>query len=201
MRLIAGLEFRFAGYPGLHLLALGLARMLEPRTPEQFCHQAAAEAQFTVMAHPVLARYEIPDVVSESIDAIEVWNASYNTRFLPDVRAIRLFQSLLKHRPQMVATAGLDQHDCRNDRETRVVLSDSSATSPLGELKAGRFINRGKTMTFDSRVSYGSARLAALSAARWSLERANDVHDRALRLIRSRKRVRRSGSSEAEVSR
>src|SRR5690606_27132580 len=38
-RLIPGLEFRFAGYPGLHLLAFGLARWIEPRTPAEFLEQ------------------------------------------------------------------------------------------------------------------------------------------------------------------
>ena len=36
VRLIPGLEFRFEGFPGLHLLALGLRAWIEPRTPQNF---------------------------------------------------------------------------------------------------------------------------------------------------------------------
>src|SRR5215469_5131451 len=34
--LIPGLEFRFEGYTGLHLLALGLTRWITPAKPEDF---------------------------------------------------------------------------------------------------------------------------------------------------------------------
>ncbi|MEO8199500.1 MAG: PHP domain-containing protein [Gemmatimonadota bacterium] len=179
--LIPGLEYRFPGYPGLHLLALGLDRMIEPGTPEEFCSQASGLARFTIAAHPVLPQYQIPLSVGNSIDAIEVWNAAYNTRFLPDPRAIRLYHDLREHRPALVATTGLDQHDCRNDRETRVILDDPRATDPLAELKAGRFINRGRTMQFDSRASFSGAGLAALSTARWSLDLVNVMHERVMR--------------------
>lgn len=189
--IIAGLEYRFSGYPGLHLLALGLSRMIEPTTPEDFCQQTRDAAEFTIVAHPVLPEYQIPACVAESLDAIEVWNAAYNTRYLPDVRAIRLYQMLSRHRPEMVATAGLDQHDSRNDRETRVELANPSAHHPLAELKAGRFINRGRTMTFGARVGMGTTRLGMLSAARWSLDRVNEVHETLLRMIPSRRRGRR----------
>lgn len=189
--LIPGLEFRFARYPGLHLLALGLERMIFPRTPEDFCTLILPLAQFTIVAHPILPRYEIPERVAESLDAIEVWNAAYNTRFLPDTRAVRLYRRLLTRRPMLVATAGLDQHDCRNDRETRVLLADPSSSHPLLELKAGRFTNRGRTMRFDSRANFGPVRLAVLTAARWSLDQVNFMHDRAIKLGRAVLRGRR----------
>ena len=176
-RLIPGLEYRFGGYPGLHLLALGLSRMIKPRTPADFCLQAADSAQFTIVAHPVLCRHTLPTGVDDAIDAIEVWNASYNTRFLPDSRSIRLFRALHRRRPELVATAGLDQHDSRNDRETRVLLTNPAAENPLLELQAGRFTNRGRTMSFDAKVSMNPARLVALSVARWSLDRVNTAHE------------------------
>jgi hypothetical protein len=188
--IIAGLEYRFAGFPGLHLLALGLSHMIDPVTPEQFCHLTRGSARFTIVAHPVLPNYQVPPVVADSIDAIEVWNAAYNTRWLPDVEAVRLYQRIARTRPDIVATAGLDQHDSRNDRETRVVLSNPSAADPLAELKAGRFINQGRTMGFDSRASLGSARLRALSAARWSLDRANRLHEVVMHLMPARGRRR-----------
>jgi predicted metal-dependent phosphoesterase TrpH len=170
LRLIPGLEYRFAEHPGLHLLALGLTRYLQPETPEEFLSQAHGSAGLTVIAHPILCRYRIPREVLESIDAIEVWNAAYNTRYLPDLRAIRVLHETRRHRPEAVGIAGLDQHDCRNDRETRIVLSGAGA-DPLEEIQAGRFANQGRTMTFDSRVSWGRRRLAALTVIRWGYDR------------------------------
>ena len=185
-RLIAGLEFRFPGFPGLHLLALGLVQWIEPRTPAEFIALSAGVSDLTIVAHPILPRYEVPPEVLEGIDAIEVWNGVYNTRYLPDPNAIRLLHRARRHRPSVVGTAGLDQHDSRNDREIRVIL-DQASDDPLGELKAGRFLNRGRTMSFDSGVRWSPLRLGALSLARWTfdrLERSQERVSRALRQVR-----------------
>jgi hypothetical protein len=184
VHLIPGLEYRFAGYPGLHLLAIGLRRWIEPAVPAAFAAEAPAAAEFTIMAHPVLARYRIPDEVASTIDAIEVWNAAYNTRLLPDPRALRLLEEVRERRPDVVGTAGLDQHDARNDRETRVVLLDPQAREPLAELRGGRFVNVGRTMRFASREAFGPAGLRALTLLRSGLDVTNRVHERIHRTVR-----------------
>ncbi len=182
--IIPGLEYRFAGYPGLHLLALGLSRRIDADTPEQFVALAGPAARFTIAAHPGLYRYRLPNSVAQAIDAIEVWNAGYNTRYLPDPAAVRLLESVRARRPEVVGTAGLDQHDSRNDRGTRVVLLDPQATDPLAELKAGRFVNRGSTMEFPARKPFGPLGLAALTGLRAGLDVVNFVHERVVRALR-----------------
>lgn len=177
VRIIAGLEFRFGGFPGLHLLALDLREWIEPHTPAEFVSLTRGNAGFTIVAHPVLPDYVIPPEVLDGIDALEVWNAAYNTRFFPDFKAIRLLHQARRSRPSLVGTAGLDQHDSRNDRETRVVL-DAESANPIAELKAGRFRNRGRTMGFDSAVSWSPLRIAALSGARWVFDRAERVQEK-----------------------
>jgi hypothetical protein len=195
LRLISGLEFRFAGYTGLHLLALDLSRWIAPRTPQEFLTQTRGAAGLTVLAHPVLSRYRIPDAVLNGIDAVEVWNASYNTRFLPDPRAIRLLHTLRERRPEVVGTAGLDQHDSRNDREVRVMVHQVSA-DPIAELKAGRFTNIGRTMQFNSAVGWSPLRLRALSATRWAFDRVERTQERLARArARARQLERRDTSS------
>ncbi len=182
--LLPGLEFRFVGHAGLHLLALGLDRWIEPETPDAFIALTRGAARFTMAAHPTLFDYRLPEAVAAGIDGIEVWNAAYNTRFLPDPAAIRLLGRVQARRPEVVGTAGLDQHDSRNDRETRIVLVDPAATDPLGELKAGRFRNRGRTMEFASRQPFGPIGLGALTAVRAGLDLVNLVHERASLALR-----------------
>ena len=179
-RLIPGLEFRFAGHTGMHLLALGLTRWIAPATPQEFINQSRGTARCTVAAHPVLSRYRIPEAVLNGIDAIEVWNASYNTRYLPDPRAIRLLHALCRHRPNVVGTAGLDQHDSRNDRGVRVIVHGASP-DPIAELKAGRFTNVGRTMQFDPVVGWSPLRLHALSVTRWAFDRVERTQERLAR--------------------
>jgi hypothetical protein len=184
VRLIPGLEFRFVGHIGLHLLALGLSRWIAPETPGEFVTMTEGVAQFTIVAHPILARYRVPPEVRSGIDAIEIWNASYNTRYLPDSRAIRLLQEIRRTRSCVVGIAGLDQHDRRNDRETRVIVREA-ADDPLVQLQAGEFENIGRTMRLDAAADLGSARLGMLSAFRWTLDRVERVHER---VARSRRR-------------
>jgi hypothetical protein len=183
VRIIAGLEYRFNGFSGLHLLALGLSRWIAPRTPADFIRQARGVTGFTIMAHPVLPGYQLPDEVRDGIDAIEVWNASYNTRYLPDPRAIRLLRAINATRPEVVATAGLDQHDARNDRGTRVFL-DELTDNPLAALRAGRFVNRGTTGSFDSHARLSPLAMTGLWGARTALDLVNAVHENVMRIVR-----------------
>jgi len=188
--LIPGLEYRFAGHPGLHLLALGLARYMDPVTPVEFLEQAGEQARLTILAHPVLCRYDIPDEVLASIQAVEVWNAAYNTRYLPDPRSIRILHEVRRSRPEVVGTVGLDQHDSKNDREVRIVLAGATE-DPIAEIRGGRFRNCGRTMSFDSGVHWRPARLNAMSALRWGYDRIERAHEG---LSHLHKRTRRDAS-------
>lgn len=183
VQLIPGLEFRFAGHRGLHLLALGLDRWIVPRTPAEFVTMSRNVARLTIAAHPVLAGYHIPAEVCAGIDAIEVWNASYNTRYLPDPRAMRLLHDIQRARAEVVGVAGLDQHDCSNDRETRVVVHEADG-DPLTQMRRGAFENVGRTMRFDAAVSLSRTRLGMLSAARWAFDGVERLQDRAARSLR-----------------
>ena len=138
----------------------------------------------TISAHPVLYRHRMPAEVRAGIDAVEVWNAAYNTRYLPDPRAMRLLSDIRRSRPEVVAIAGLDQHNARNDRGARVILEKVEA-EPLAAIRAGRFSNRGVTMGFDAHATLGSLPLAALSAARAGLDLVNLAHERVMRVLHS----------------
>jgi hypothetical protein len=185
--LLPGLEFRFPRQRGLHLLAFGLERWVSPATPEAFVSDVTPLAELTAMAHPVLAEYRLPPAVRAGIGAIEVWNASYNTRYLPDPRAIALLQSVRRDRPEVVAIAGLDQHDGANDRRVRVVLTaPSDALTPLEALRAGRFRNRGLTMSFGPGVAWNGPQMRALIMARAVLDAIEGTQERAARAWRRR---------------
>jgi hypothetical protein len=183
IRVIPGLEFRFADYPGLHLLAMGLRRWICPASPEEFIEGVRGQGALTVVAHPGLAGYRLPACVQAEINGLEVWNGSFNTRYLPDPRAIALLRQLRRRRPEVVGTVGLDQHDLRNVRELRVVLKSDSA-DPLGEVRSGRFRNHGRTMAFSSALDWPVVALTGLYAVRAVFDRIEFVHDRLVRYQR-----------------
>jgi hypothetical protein len=161
----------------VHLLAFGLERWMEPATPREFFDLASGNARFTGAAHPVAYGYALPDEVAARVDAIEVWNTQYNTRYLPDPRAIELLQRVRHARPEVIGFAGMDQHNAANDRGARVVL-DGPDPDPLGALRAGRFRNRGKLLGFRPDVGWGPIRLGLLRAARAGLDAISTWQDR-----------------------
>lgn len=183
-RYLPGLEFRFHGLRGMHLLALGVHRWMTPTTPAEFFDQAADAAQFTVLAHPVLCKYKPPQVVRDRIDAIEVWNTNYNTRYLPDPRAMDLYQEIAARRPEVVATVGLDQHDSRNDREVRTQFDGESVRDPIAALRAGAYTNVGRGMSFDSRATLPPKAMRSLRVRRRAIDTVNRVHDRVMHAVR-----------------
>jgi hypothetical protein len=176
VRLIAGLEFRFTGFPGVHLLAFGLERWMEPGAPQEFFDLAAGNARLTGAAHPVAYGYALPGEVAARVDAIEVWNTQYNTRYLPDPRAIELLQRVRRTRPGVVGFAGLDQHNAANDRGARVVLAGPDA-DPLAAVRGGRFRSRGVMLGFRPDVGWGPIRLGLLRAARAGLDAVSAWQD------------------------
>ncbi|HEX5385827.1 MAG TPA: PHP domain-containing protein [Gemmatimonadales bacterium] len=190
VRIIPGLEFRFAGFRGLHLLAFGLREWIAPATPEEFVALARSRADFLALAHPKLCRAEPPRTVLTGVDAVEVWNAAYNTRYLPDPKAIALLRRIRRERTNVVGFAGLDQHDGSNDRQTRVVL-DRPDAEPLDELRAGRFTNEGRTMRFSGATAWDPVRLGLLYAVRAIYDRVERFQDRAAR-ARSTRLARRA---------
>lgn len=187
VRLIPGLEFRFPHHRGLHLLACGLEQFVQPPTLEAFAKEVADAAQLVILAHPILTAYRVPGVVGNCIDAIEVWNASYNTRYLPDPRAISLLRAVRRERPAVVAVAGLDQHDASNDRQTRVVLNDErDLADPLVAIREGRFTNSGQTMSFPADADLSAPAFGALVAARTVFDRIERTQERLTRAWRRR---------------
>ncbi|HTA74112.1 MAG TPA: PHP domain-containing protein [Gemmatimonadaceae bacterium] len=183
--LIPGLEFRFEGYTGLHLLALGLTRWIEPAKPADFIAGTRGAAALTIAAHPVLFKYQMPDEVRAGIDAIEVWNAKYNTRYLPDPRAIRLLHEVRRTRPDVVATVGLDQHDAANDRRTRVIVHDEAA-DPLLQIRNGRFQNEGLRLSFGPAVDWPPYGLPLLEATRYVFDHVERAHERLAKKMAAR---------------
>ncbi len=184
LSIIPGLEYKFSGFRGVHVLAIGLTEWINPKSFEEFFHRTESTACFTVLAHPVLCKYRPPQVVLDEIDAIEIWNTRYNTRYLPDPRSISLYHDLHARRPGIVATVGLDQHDSRNDGGVRTLIPADDLAAPISALRAGRFATTGRGSAFDSRASMTPAELRDLRLKRSAFDPLNRLYGRATSAIR-----------------
>ena len=71
--------------------------------------------------------------------------------------------------------------------QARVQLLADGAADPLEELRAGRFVNIGRTMRFPSRAPFGIGAMGVLTLLRGGLDVVNAVHERMSRTLRGRR--------------
>src|SRR5438445_4479154 len=90
--MLPGLEFTCDNR--LHLLALGIERYTTLTNPALVARFVNAEGGVAVLSHPIRYGYQIPAGLEMVLDGIEVWNAGYDGRFIPNDRSIRLWESL-----------------------------------------------------------------------------------------------------------
>ena len=133
--LIAGIEFSCEG--NLHLIGLGIRHFTGVKDPIALARFIRAQGGLAVVSHPSRYGYEIPPALVPEIDGIEVWNASNDSRFVPDGKVIDLWLGLKRHNQALKAFGGQDLHRITPQRHVRLVLSGEN-----GELTAGRLVAR-----------------------------------------------------------
>ena len=76
------------------------------------------------------------------IHGIEVWNSSYDGRFLPNDRSIALWQNLRSCNPTLGAFGGQDLHRVTPHTHvtTTLPISDPTLRAILHELKTANFV-------------------------------------------------------------
>src|SRR3989475_11051387 len=88
--LIAGIEFSCEG--NLHLIGLGIRQFTSASDPIVVARFIRAQGGLAIVSHPSRSGYEIPPGLVGEINGIEVWNASNDSRFVPDRRCIELWR-------------------------------------------------------------------------------------------------------------
>jgi len=185
---IPGLEFNIDKDHEVHLLVVGLDGLPWERGPEEILKKIrkGETSSLTVMAHLSRSNHYIPPEYENSINGIEVWNAAYDSRYLPDHKAIRLFADLKKVNKRLIGFGGLDLHDHSGFRELRICLTNSchNAQELLDHLKAGKFKIRGPFMSISSTPSFGVCKLSLLSLCRRALTIADFIRWKSTNLFR-----------------
>jgi len=176
---IPGLEFNIDREREVHLLVVGLDGFPCENGPGPILKKIreGKNSALSVVAHLSRSNHYIPTDYEKRIDGIEIWNAAYDSRYLPDHKAIRLFTNLKKKNSRLLAFGGLDLHDHSGFRGLRICLLNScvNAREVLDHLKAGRFIIRGPYMSISSAPSFGVCKLSLLSFCRRALTVADSV--------------------------
>lgn len=174
---VPGLEFIFNGNRDLHLLAIGLRSLPEDQSLEKIIEQTRLQGGLTVVAHPSRNNHYIPLKIRYKIDGMEIWNAAYDSRYLPDVRAIKLYKKLKKHHRNLIGFGGLDLHDRTGFRDLRISITQDyrNVDQLLGHLRSGRFENHGRHITIPSTPDTGIFQLTLFRMGRFLLDIADTI--------------------------
>lgn len=171
-----GLEFGFKEYPHLHLLGIGLSEYIPSIDIAATIAAIHGQGGLAVIAHPTRNRHFVPDHIREGLDGIEVWNAAYDSRYLPHHASIALLNEIRKQNPSAMAFGGLDMHRAADFKG--VILSTNNAedlSGLMGILRDGAFTISGRLLEIGARQRFGLLARNGIRAARLALESADSL--------------------------
>jgi PHP domain len=139
--LIPGIEFSCAGR--LHLLALGIDQFSDAKDPVELTKFIQGQGGLAVVSHPSRYGYQIPSPLVAVMDGVEVWNASYDSRFVPDRKVVELWRTLKRDNEALTGFGGQDLHHIAPIRHVTLVLPNGgpelTSVAVLGQLRHKAF--------------------------------------------------------------
>ena len=180
--MIPGLEFTCDNR--LHLLALGIDSYTDTTNPALVARFAKAQGGLAILSHPSRYGYQVPSGLEMLLDGIEVWNAGYDGRFVPNDRSIRLWRSLRARNNSLYAFGSQDLHAIGHHRHVRVSVRSDQLTQDaiLRGLKRGNFVISNSYIRLRSDSSPGWMKLNAIGAGRGVYLTARAICDRVARI-------------------
>jgi glycosyltransferase involved in cell wall biosynthesis/predicted ATP-grasp superfamily ATP-dependent carboligase/predicted metal-dependent phosphoesterase TrpH len=158
--LVPGLEFDQKGWH--HILALGITEMLPEFDYPELVRMIHDRGGIAVLAHPGAEDIDQDPEVARQVDAIEVWNAMHDGRYLPNAAALEQYCRARRLGARAVAVAGIDFHYRDNLKNVALYLDLPAGKldwpSVREALRNGRFF-----------ASNGIVRLPAWGYSRWML--------------------------------
>jgi hypothetical protein len=174
---VPGLEFSLDEHKDTHILAVGLQTFPADSSLNSIIEETKKNGGLLVIAHPTRNSYFLPENIIDTMDGIEIWNAAYNSRYLPDAGAISLLKELKTKNSDLVGLGGLDLHDNSGFKGLRlaVLAGYHSQEGLLKLIRDGDFENRGQYLTVSSKPDLGSLFLLLLSFLRVCLKMADST--------------------------
>jgi hypothetical protein len=187
--LIPGVEYTCDG--NLHLLAFGMRRYTSETRPIAVAQQVAEAGGIPVVAHPIRYAYGVSEELAPWLAGIEVWNAGYDGRFVPNPRSFQLLEAFRRRNAMLAAFSGQDIHRTRHFCDVSVVVDEDrlEERAILDALREGRFGIRGGPFRIAARAELSKGTMVA-----WRL--AHRVYEHA-RWLRNRIELPRPASPSA----
>jgi hypothetical protein len=176
--IIPGIEYSCRD--GIHIFGLGTVGLTEQVDPRAVVAMIHAQDGFAILAHPVRMNWSPPDELILAVDAVEIWNVSYDGKYLPSFRAPDAFRRMQQVNPNLRAIAGHDFHRKASfyDVGVEIEVGELSPTEVLKVIKQGRYAITSRFFRTDARarLSWASSiSLRGLSRQLAYLRRARDI--------------------------
>jgi predicted metal-dependent phosphoesterase TrpH len=164
--MIPGIEFSCENK--LHIIGLGIQHYKNVKDPlkvAEFIHQ---QNGITIIAHPSRYSYKIPVELATVVKGIEVWNAAYDGRFVPNNKSLNLTNKIREKNGYVLAFGAQDFHRIGNhfNVETTISCNELEKEAILRSLKEGNFYISNPYFLIDSRCKIGQLKLAQILVAR-----------------------------------
>ncbi|MCH8148512.1 MAG: hypothetical protein IH987_11045 [Planctomycetes bacterium] len=144
--IIPGIEFSCDN--NLHLLGLGTRQYTNSKDPLQVSKFIQDNGGVAVMAHPKRYNYQLPPKLEMILNGIEVWNAGYDGRFVPNEHSMNLLKDFRKRNGSILAFGGQDLHWITNHSHVQLIVFCESLT----ETAIVKAIKRGNYMMIFSKI-------------------------------------------------
>jgi len=175
--IIPGIEFSCDN--NLHLIGLGVRHYTDSKNPLEVSAFIQQEGGVAIIAHPKRYNYHIPSELAAALDGIEVWNACYDGRFVPNDRSLNLLKNFRKRKGSLLAFGGQDLHRITNHSHVQVGVTceGSGDTAILTALKKGTFIISNCYFRVTAQSDPGCLKTAHIVTARRTYELAKGMRD------------------------
>ncbi len=176
--LIPGIEFTCEN--NLHLIGLGIEHFTAIRDPISVARFIKKEGGLSIVAHPIRYGYKMPVGLEKEIDGIEVWNAGYDGRFVPNDRSIALWQSLRGRNDAILAFGGEDLHEITDHGHVKLTVSCDELTEGtiIRVLREGNYLITNPYFQLRPASLNGGLNLMSIVLARRAYLVAKAIRDR-----------------------
>lgn len=183
---IPGLEFGFDEYPDLHLLGVGINEYIDSQNITAVVERIHRQGGLAIIAHPSRNNHFVPVEIIDKIDGLEMWNAAYDSKYLPRYKSAKLYKKLRKKNNSLIALGGLDMHMINNFKDLTITVYGKYENSKdlITVFKKGQFNTKGKIIKLKSKLKIGCLSQSVLFMGHMLLDIADYIYWAIFRLKR-----------------
>ena len=175
--IIPGIEYSCHG--GIHIFGLGALGLTREMDPVAVAEEIRAQGGLAILAHPYRYNWDCAPELLKAVNAVEIWNVTYDGKYLPSARAPEALYSMRRINPQLLAIAGQDLHGKRAFYDVAVQTEADYLTPETirSSLLRGDYLIKSRFFQTTGRAHISSLKSIFLRVASWHLGKLRKARD------------------------